>query len=495
MARTIILLAMLLALGAGGPGYAQLQPGVPDDTTTEHQVRQGDRMLRYRATAGMLPLRDAKGDVKAQVFHVAYRLVDAAPRRPVTFVFNGGPGAAAVYLHLGALGPRVIRFPADGGMPQPPAEIEDNPDSWLAFTDLVFVDPVGTGYSRAADAGDEGSKPFWGVRQDLDANAAFIRLWMARSGQADAPLFIAGESYGGFRAAALPALLQNDRGLSPAGVVLISPVLDFSLITENEYRLLPWAVRLPSYAAAALEAAGEPAESLPERLAEVERFALGDFLVALASGPRDPAVADRLYDTVARQTGLPRDIVARHRARIPVSAFVKELRRGSTRLSSRYDASVTGLDPFPSSLSPRGGDPVLRPSVPAFATAFTAYAWSELGWRTDRDYRVLAPEPGRAWDWRSGIEGAQGFVGVTDELRTAMAQNPRLQVLIAHGYTDLITPYMSSRYLVEAMPPVTGRAPIVFRTYPGGHMMYSRAGSRRLLAQDAAALYRAALAP
>ncbi|MBI3514465.1 MAG: peptidase S10, partial [Proteobacteria bacterium] len=424
---------------------------------------------------------------KADVFYVAYTLngQDAATR-PITFAFNGGPGAASAYLHLGTMGPRVLAFGEEPESLSTVRRLIDNPDTWLDMTDLVFVDPVGTGYSRGIGSDDEVAKQFWGVKQDIEAMAAVVRLFLTRSGRLGSPKYLVGESYGGFRAARLADFLHTQQGIAINGAVLVSPVLEFETLRSGPYSPMTWALRLPSYAATALEAEGRL--SL-ENLAEAERFALGDYLTALASGPRDPALAGRINDRVATLTGLPRELVERLNARIPVNVFNKEFRRADGRVLSSYDASVSIVDPYPNSVTARGGDAILQGTIAPLTTGFVAYARDALGYRTDLPYRLLNGEVGGKWDWRSG--GGPGPAGSLDELREALALNPRLRIVVAHGMTDLVTPYFASRFLIDQLPKLGDAARVTLKLYPGGHMMYLRPGSRGRLHQDALELYRA----
>jgi carboxypeptidase C (cathepsin A) len=464
---------------------------LPEPVTTRHELRLGERTIGYTATAGTLPARDATGETMAELFHVAYVLDPPAGERPVSFVFNGGPGAASAFLHLGGIGPRMVAFSQAGGYLPPPSRLVDNEDTWLDFTDLVFVDPVGTGYSRAAGAGGEAERRFFGVRQDASAMAAFIRLWLARAGRTLSPVFLVGESYGGFRAAILTHALQEESGIAPSGAVLISPALEFSLLRGNDHLLLPAAVVLPSLAATHLERQGATPEALAAGIGEAERLALGDYLVALAAGPhRLPAA---LVATLARLTGLPAETIRQGQGRIDVSRFIKDYGRADGRVLSRYDGTIDGPDPAPASSWPEGPDPVLDRAVPAWSSAFVGYARDELGYRTDITYRLLNGEIAGKWDYGT-TPTRQGYAGSLDELQAARTLNPALEVLVAHGYTDLVTPYLGSRYLLDQLPPLAGAAPVTLRVYPGGHMMYMRAGSRRALAQDARELYRRALA-
>jgi carboxypeptidase C (cathepsin A) len=466
---------------------------LPEPVATRHELEQGGWRLAYGATAGTLLLRDGKGETTAAIFHVAYTLEPPDPARPVTFVFNGGPGAASAFLHLGGLGPRMVAFSDQGGYLPPPARLLDNPDSWLAFTDLVFVDPVGTGYSRAVEPGEAAERRFFGVRQDAAAMAAFIRLQLARTGRTLSPVFLAGESYGGFRAALLARALQEESGIDPSGVVLISPALAFALLEgggDDDHLLLPFVVTLPSLAAVHLERQGHPG-SLADRLREVERWALSDYLVGLVAGPS--AIPSGMVERLAGLTGLPPDLVRESHGRIPVGRFIKEYARARGRVLSRYDGAIDGPDPAPRRPHASGPDPVLDRAVPVWSSAFVAYVQDELGYRTDVTYRLLDPEISGKWDY--GISGGrQGHAEALGELQAGRTLNPALEVLVVHGYTDLVTPYLASRYLLDQLPPLAGAAPITFRVHPGGHMLYMRAESRRALAADARALYERALA-
>ncbi len=473
---------------AAGPGILSL---LPEASASEHTVDLADGPLAYSAEAGTLPLRDGDGKTTAKMFYVAYAAKEGEGEgegegaRPLTFVFNGGPGAAAAYLNLGALGPRAVALAADGSIPAPPARIEDNPDTWLAFTDLVFVDPVGTGYSRAADTKD--AKDFWGVDADRQAMAAFIRLYLSRKGRTTSPVFLVGESYGGFRAALLAKALPEDSGVAPSGLVLISPALDFSLLFGHQTaQILPAAIALPSMAAVNFMAKGEnDRAALAEKLEPVEAYALGDYLTTLAQGP---AATREASDRVAELTGLPADFVRRRYGSVSLPEFTKAYRRDEGEVISRYDGTIAGPDIDPSSPFSHGPDPVLDRTVAIWTSAFTAYVRGELGYRTDVTYRLLEGDVNRAWDYGNGGSG-QGYADAMPALQEARAYNPALRILIAQGYGDLATPYLASHYLVDQLPPLAGAPPIEIEDYLGGHMMYLRGDSRRALKADAAALY------
>ncbi|CCV06019.1 Peptidase S10 serine carboxypeptidase [Mesorhizobium metallidurans STM 2683] len=491
-----LILLMLAALAQPGLAETTERPAptggvlslLPPPQTTDHSITLAGRKLDYQAKAGTLSLLSGKGDVTAEIFYVAYirRSPDAAqePQRPITFVFNGGPGAASAYLHLGALGPRIIATGADGQFLPSPQKLIDNPDSWLDMTDLVFVDPVGTGYSREAPG--QNTRDFWGINQDANSIGAFIRLYLAQNGRTGSPLFLAGESYGGFRAALLARTLQEDIGISPNGIVLISPALEFMLVQPDEFELLHWALELPSLAAVRLRSEGITGNALQEKLAEVERYALGDYLVALASGlERGGRVASQ---RVADITGLPLELVQRNFARIPTGLFAREFARANGKVLSPYDGTIATADIAPESARIAGPDPVLDRSVPVLTSAFTGYIRNELNYRTDVSYRLLNGEISRNWDYGTS---RQGYAGVMDDLQRARALNPALGVVIVNGYTDLVTPYLASRYLVNQIPSLADAKSIRLDVVEGGHMMYFRPDGRRALKEAASELYQA----
>ncbi|TIL36310.1 peptidase S10 [Mesorhizobium sp.] len=496
-----ITLAMLLLVSGPSAGHAQVAErtspsrGVlsllPPPQVSDHSIVIAGRTLNYQARAGTLSLLSGKGDVTAEIFHVAYTQRpepsrEPDPRRPITFVFNGGPGAASAYLHLGALGPRVMATAADGNFLPPPQRLLDNSNTWLDMTDLVFVDPVGTGYSREAPGTE--ARSFWGVNQDAAAMGAFIRLYLAQAGRTASPVFLAGESYGGFRAALLAKTLQDDIGISPRGIVLISPALEFTLVRPDEFQPLHWALELPSLAAVHLRSQSVTGSELQERLADVERYALGDYLVALASGLEQ---GGRLASPrVAEITGLPLELVKRNFARVSTALFAKEFARAKGNVLSVYDGTIETADVAPESPRPSGPDPVLDRSVPALTSAFVSYVREELKFRTDLSYRLLNREISGNWDYGTGPT-RQGYAGVMDDLQQARALNPGLGVLIVNGYTDLVTPYLASRYLVGQVPSLPGAKPIRVELLEGGHMMYFRPESRRALREAASELYQA----
>ena len=465
-----------------GPGLAAQ---LPEDSVTQHTVTLEGKQLSYKATAGTLPMYGPKGELAAKVFYVSYT-VEGAGVRPITFAFNGGPGAGAAFLHLAAMGPRIVPFQANGAAAEAPVHLADNPDSWLAFTDLVFVDPVGAGYSRAAGDGADAEKAFWGVEKDADSMAEAVRLWLSRNGRELSPIYLAGESYGGFRVAELSKRLLG-MGLGLQGTVMISPALEFSVLRGDDYAILPPSFALPSLAAAAIElrdGLGAPLE--PVR--EAEDYARTAYLVHLAAGIKQD---DSVVAALARFTGLDAGIVAKHHGRVSTGLFMREFLRRTDRTLSAYDGAISVPVQRPSEHP--DFDPILDGAVSVLAPAMERYAAGELGFKTGLAYRLLNREVSAHWDYGQK-PGQQGYAGSLDSLQDARIHNPALKVFIAHGYTDLVTPFAMSRYLVSQLRPIDGAAPVEVRVYRGGHMMYLRPGSRARLSSDVRGVYTAGLA-
>jgi carboxypeptidase C (cathepsin A) len=471
----------------GTPAKAAVAPALPPDAVTAHTMTLAGQKIAYTARAGTLELSDEKGQKLAEVFYIAYtRDGEDKTKRPITFALNGGPGAAAAYLDMAALGPRILDFGGGRALPPPHPKLIDNPDTWLDATDLVFIDPVGTGYSVATTNPQDAQKAFFGVNQDLRSLGAIIRRVLAKLDRYGSPVYLVGESYGGLRAARLPLTLASDEGIAVSGAILISPVLEFALIDPGDFAPLPWALKLPSYAAVNLE---KQKELSPDALKPAESFALGDYMQGLVA-PIGSAQAKTIDARVAELIGIPEAQVERWHARVPTSLFIKSIHHSEGEVVSRYDGSVAGPDPDPSAYQARRGDPILAGITAPLTSGFVAYLRDELNFRTDRRYVLLSGEVGRKWQW--GAQGPSNSIGAASELARALALNPRLKVMIAHGMTDLVTPYMTSRYVVDHLPATVPRDRIALTLYPGGHMMYLRPGSRAALHRDARRLYPAA---
>ena len=454
---------------------------LPTKSVTRHDITTDSGPLSYTATAGTLALHDKSGERTAAVFYVSY-VADksAAIKRPVTFVFNGGPGAASAYLHLGLAGPRLAEFRA--GREGPP-RLHDNPQTWLQFTDLVMIDPVGSGFSRPVKA--DGGNAFWGVARDAESLAKVIAQWIADNHRADSPKFILGESYGGFRAAKVARELRREHGVAPNGIMMVSPLMEGAFTFGGTRFALGAAMQIPSLAAAELERKGM---LTPERLAEAERFALGEYLTTLAGAPPRGDAARTFYARVAEITGMPLDVVTRTRGFIRDN-YVKHLRAAEGLIVSRYDVNFTGPDPHPESLTPRGPDPLLSTLSRTYSGAMAVYVREELGYKTDMTYVLLSREANNRWDWGRG--SGRDSASVDEDLRALFTLDPAFRLLVVHGYADMVTPYAVSRYVLDHLPDLPNPARAQLKVYRGGHMFYIDDESRRRFTGDAKSFYAA----
>ena len=467
----------------------------------------GATPLAYTATARWVVLRK-KDKPAAEIFSVSY-VADTDERRPVTFVFNGGPGASSAYLHLGAIGPLRVAFPADGSLPEMPPRLVQNEASWLAFTDLVFVDPVGTGFSRvieskkkdkaadgnAADDKDERVDPkeYFGQKRDLESLSEFMGRWLSANGRWGSPIFVAGESYGGYRVGRLVRLLQEGTGIGLNGAILISPALEIGTLNPTDYDVLGWIDTLPTMALAAAyhgrsrvfarETAPEEVRGAAEAFAASE---LAPFLVrgAAMDGDERERVLTRLSDLV----GLPTDLVARAEGRISISTFTRELLRDERKVLGLYDSTVTSIDPFPDRETFAGPDPTLAGISPAYTMAVNRLLRAEIGVETEREYTLLSYEVNTAWKDDASQHAFLPIVGATDDFRYGMALNPHMKAFITHGRYDLVTPYYATDRLRNLMrlDPQMGQR-LTVRHFDGGHMFYAWEASRRAFGEAIAA--------
>jgi carboxypeptidase C (cathepsin A) len=466
----------------------------------------------YTASAQWLVLRK-KEKPAAEIFSVSYT-ADRDGDRPVTFVFNGGPGASSAYLHMGAVGPLRVAFPADGTLPRMPPRLVCNDESWLAFTDLVFVDPVGTGFSRVIEPdgkraedkptqekGDGAAREYFGYKRDLESLCEFMGRWLSGHGRWGSPVFIAGESYGGYRVGRLVRMLQETAGIGLNGAVLISPALELASLSPTDYDVLGWVDLVPTMAIAALHhgrsrafAPGTPPEDV---LAEAETFATGEYATLLTRGASMPAVdRDRILGRLADLIGLPADIVTRAEGRITIRTFTRELLRDERKVLGLYDATITTADPFPDSDTFAGPDPTLAGIGPAYTTAINRQLRSEIGVETDREYVVLSYEVNESWNNDAPEHFFTPPVGATDDFRYGMSLNPHLKAFITHGRYDLVTPYYASdrlRNLMRLDPEMASR--LTVRHFGGGHMFYAWEESRRQFTAAIAAFVADAIAP
>lgn len=474
---------------------------------------EGHGSISLTATAGWTVLRREESPA-AEVFAVAYTAEDTTAERPVTFVFNGGPGASAAFLHVGAIGPRRVAFPPDGSLPAMPIRLVDNEASWLPLSDLVFVDPVGTGFSRRipGDKGGENepgkagsgvkgdAEQYYGFAGDLAAMREFIGRWLSANGRWGAPVFLAGESYGGFRVGKLARSLQEDEGVGLAGAILISPALELTPLTATDYAIETFIDTLPTMAAGALfhgrcRAAAE-GMAVDDLMAQAADFATGEYVTFLTRGAamaedERQAVVTRLADF----TGLDVDVVGRVEGRVMITTYVRELLRDQRQVLGLYDATQVTEDPFPDREPFEGGDPTLKGDTPAFTMAVNQLLRGEIGVRTERRYEVLSMDVNKVWKADDDAHALQTPPGATDDLRYGMALNPHMRTLIVHGRHDLVTPFQTSKRLKDLMRLTeSAAARLDLRRYDGGHMFYSLADSRAAFTADVTEFFGACLA-
>ncbi|UPJ56173.1 peptidase S10 [Bradyrhizobium sp. 192] len=454
---------------------------LPPDSTTKQTLDLPGRSLNFTATAGSIRVFDGKGEPLADIAYTSYQL-DGADRatRPVTFLFNGGPGASSAWLQFGAAGP--WRLPLDGEALSPSAspEVKPNADTWLDFTDLVFIDPVSTGYSRFIASGEDARKSFYSVDGDANSIALVIRRWLEKHDRLTSPKYVAGESYGGIRGPKVVRQLQIQHGVGVKGLILVSPLLDFREFTGTS--LLQYVATLPSYVAVAREAKGPVKRA---DLADVEAYARGEFLTDLVKGEADKEATNRLADKVAALTGIDQAVSRRLAGRFDVGEFRREFDRKNGKITGRYDASVRGFDPYPDSSSSRFGDPSGDALQAPLTSAAVDVLTRKLNWRPDGSYEVLNGAVEGHWDFGRGINPPQSV----SDLRQILATDAKLNVLVGHGLFDLATPYFGTKRVLDQMPAfATQRVKLV--VYPGGHMFYSQGGSRQAFRGEVEALIR-----
>jgi len=440
---------------------------------THHQITVDGKPVKYTATAGRLPIKRDDGKTEAQMFYVAYTLdgQDAA-KRPLTFAFNGGPGSASIWLHMGALGPRRVVLKPDGLMPPAPYRIEDNPYTLLDKSDLVLIDAIGTGFSRAADP--EMLKKFWGVKGDIEAFSEFIRLYISRNERWPSPLYILGESYGTTRAAGIAGYLA-DRGISFNGITLLSTVLNFETLEDNPTNDQPYIFLIPTFTMIAgyhHKLAPDLSQDMNRARLQAEQWASTDYEHALDKGDGlTPQERQNIIDQLAHFTGLSKQVIDQANLRVNVPKFTHYLLIDQKLRVGRLDGRYTGPDPN-GLLDTPFYDPTGSATLPPFTSVFNHYLRTELGYKVDMPYNVRAPRsgPGDTWDWGSAI---QGFPDTATAMRQAIVKNPYLKILVMEGYYDLATPYYAANYTVDHLNlPPKYRDNISFATYEAGHMVY-----------------------
>ena len=488
----------------------------PAGAETTGQWTGGAKPLGYTATAKWFVIRK-KEKPSAEIFSVSYVAEGGDHARPVAFVFNGGPGASSAFLHMGAVGPLRVDFPADGTLPALPPKLVQNESSWLAFADLVFVDPVGTGFSRIIEPDKQGGgekKPeqqgegekqdpdeYFGQNRDLESLCEFMSRWLSENDRWSSPVFIAGESYGGYRVGRLVRMLQEQTGIGLNGAILISPALELTALAPDDYSVTTWVDLLPTMAGGAAfhgrSRAFPAGTSLDEVRAGAEDFASGEYATFLIRGAQlGVSERERTLGRLADFLGLPLDLVVRAEGRVNPFFFARELLRDERRVCGFYDITITGTDPFPD--RPEQGatpDPTLSGIGPAYTAAVNRQLRSEIGVQTDREYRLLSLEVNQAWKEDTKRHFFAPPEGATDSFRYGMSLNPHMKAFLTHGRFDMATPYYASdrlRNLMRLDPDTTGR--LTVRHFEGGHMFYAWEDSRHAFTAAIAEFVASALA-
>lgn len=459
---------------------------VPAPKVTRGQVTLGDgKVVEYKAEAGVLQLEDEKEEAQASIFAVSYQVEpEAGKERPVMFCFNGGPGSSAVWLHLGLLGPRRVDFPGDGTEPpHPPYRVVDNAETVLGACDLVFIDPVSTGYSRATE--EKQAREFHGYAKDVESVSEFIRRWVTEKGRWGSPKYLIGESYGAIRAAGVAQHLQSKQGMYLNGVIVLSGLLDFATLRDTRGNDLPFVCILPSYATVA-HYFGKLGEDLQKRSREevaslAKEFSFGPYANALFQGSGlKPAAREETIRQVSRFTGLDSEWVDRSHLRIEPELFRKQLFWKERQVIGRFDARVKGPDLVPSD-SRSSGDLALDRVIGAYSGALKSYLRGQLQYESKLSYEILTSRV-QPWNYEP-FENR--YVSVAEPLEDALCSNEHLRLLILCAYEDLATPFAGIEHSVAQLQlPEARRKAIRFAYYEGGHMMYTVPESRKLVSRD-----------
>ena len=440
---------------------------LPADKSVEQTITVHGKTLHYTATVGTIRLTDDKGKPTGDVMYTAYTLdhEKGAPDRPVLFAVNGGPGASSVYLNLGAIGPKHISFANAGDSASDPAVLTDNPGTWLDFTDEVFIDPIGTGFSKSLVDEAETKKLFYAPTPDIQYLSLVIYKWLVKNDRLLDKKYLIGESYGGYRGPRMTHYMQSQLGVAMNGLVLVSPYLNPSF-GDGHISPIPWMITLPSITAAHLENEHKLTDAAMQ---DVIAYTEGAYATALIHGPADKAATDAMIAKVTEMTGLDPEFVKDSGGRLDTGAYLREVHREKGEIGSVYDSNVTAPDPFPYAPDQESNDPILEAIVAPTTTAMVNFITNTVGWKTDAQYYALSYEVNKDWD-RSGPTLREGAV---DDLREAVAADPKLNVLIVHGWNDLSCPFMGS-LLTQNELPVKLEGQVQVHEFPGGHMFYTR---------------------
>lgn len=452
---------------------------LPPDAHVQQSIQLDGKTLHYTVTVGTLPVKNKENKTAGEVVYTAYTM--EGKDRPVTFAMNGGPGASSVYLNFGAIGPKRVAFGSEGDSPSDPATLNDNPATWLGFTDLVFIDPVGTGYSRTLVNEAESKELFYSTGADIHYLSRVIFDWLVKNGRMLSRKYFVGESYGGYRGPRITHYLQTELGVAMNGVVLVSPYLNPAQESNRDLSPVAWMMTLPSIAAAHMEREHALTQQAMDAVISYTR---GDYAVALMRGHSDPEATERMIKRVTELTGLDPVFVKRSGGRIETQAYLREVFRSEGKLGSRYDSNVTSYDPFPWDPEQRSNDPILESIIAPTTTAMVQFVTQTVGWKAEGRYEALSGEVNRLWD-----RGEELRRGAVEDLREAVANDVKLRVLIVHGWNDLSCPFMGSVLTVDQMPVMGDPTRVAVREYPGGHMFYSRGASAASMLKDVTDLF------
>jgi carboxypeptidase C (cathepsin A) len=454
-------------------------PPLPPDAHVQQSMELDGKTLHYTVTVGALPVRDGDGKIAGQVVVTAYTM--EGENRPVTFAMNGGPGASSVYLNFGAIGPKHLNVGNEGDSPSDPTVLTDNPGTWLDFTDLVFIDPVGTGFSRASVPEAEAKKLFYSTTPDIEYLSRVIYDWLVKNGRLSSKKYLVGESYGGYRGPRVTHYLQSQLGVAMNGVVLVSPYLNPTIDDNGDLSPVPWMMTLPSITAAHLERENK---LNPQTMADVIAYTRGEYATTLLKGRSDPDAEQKMIQHVTELTGLDPAFVKYSGGRIETGAYLREVWREQGKLGSVYDSNVTSFDPFPFAPEQRANDPILASIIAPLTTAMVDFVTRVVGWKVDARYNALSYDVNRLWD-----RGGDLRKGAVPDLREAIAADPKLRVLIVHGWNDLSCPFMGSVLTVDQIPVMGDPTRVAVHEFPGGHMFYTRESSRAELRKDVMEMY------
>ncbi|HEX4748350.1 MAG TPA: peptidase S10 [Bryobacteraceae bacterium] len=463
-------------------------PPLPPDASVQQTATVNGQTLHYTATVGTIPVYNITDPSKpeektGEVVYTAYVLdgLKSAADRPVAFALNGGPGASSVYLNFGAIGPKHIEFAEQGDSPSDPPRFSDNPGTWLPFSDLVFIDPIGTGFSRPLVSEADTKKFFYSATPDIEYLSRIIYDWLVKNDRLQSRKYLIGESYGGYRGPRITHFLQSQLGVGMNGLALVSPYLNPWIEDNGEISPLPWMMSLPSIAAAHLE---REHQLTPEHMAEVIAYTRGQYVTDLLAGHSDPEATPRIVKKVTELTGLDPAFVKHSGGRVEIGAYLREVHREKGEIGSIYDSNVTAPDPFPFSPYERENDPILESMVAPTTMAMVDWVTRVVGWKTTARYNALSYAVNSAWN-RGDRALEQGS---TRDLREAVAADPKLRVLIAHGWDDLSCPFMGSVLTADEMPIMGDPKRVSVHEYPGGHMFYTRPASQAAFLKDVEAM-------